>query len=684
MPVETDGVSMASQAQEFSSFAVADDLVLPDGFTYDVVAAWGDPVGDSRFGYNNDYLSFVETGDGAGYLTVNHEYISPVPWTQTYEQVVGKSLPLSEVQAAVAAAGDAGLNAYGLPDGDPLKAQVLEVSKEALVDQGLSVISVRRGADGGWVRTNSQADRRISGISGLGDGRYLRATGPAVSVFRKTRVQGYTDGLGDRIIGSFGNCAGGTTPWGTVLSAEENFQAQVPEPVYSDGSSMEPGKRTLTFGSEDLDGQANVLGLAGNKYGWIVEVDPSNPNDYGTKHTWLGRFRHEAVGIRVEAGKQLAFYSGCDRRGGHVYKFVSRDAVTDPAAKSNSRLLSNGMLYAAKFNPDGTGRWIALEPGTPVAPDMPSTVAGGMIPLPLRPEGGVFKADNDAAVQQFQQRYPTLGNLYTGTVQERQGAILIDAHNAATAAGATATARPEDTMVNQDGSVYVAFTSGGPGGDGGPDSRIFVGPNGEMPYEYGWIMRMMEDSNEPAAMTFRWEMMALGGEPSEGGAGFANPDNFEIDASGHLWIVTDMSTDKHNRAVPSRVEAGGAAVSQSNLRGLFGNNSIWFMPTSGPNAGNAYMFGMGPMECETTGPFLTQDQQTLFLAVQHPGEIYGVRQDMASEERQFAMKTTAGEEFMQTRDVPLGSNWPGGGVNDPPKPAVVAVRRMDGGSMTQA
>ncbi|WP_293096621.1 hypothetical protein [Moorena sp. SIOASIH] len=25
----------------------------------DVMATWGDPVGDSRFGYNNGYLSFI-------------------------------------------------------------------------------------------------------------------------------------------------------------------------------------------------------------------------------------------------------------------------------------------------------------------------------------------------------------------------------------------------------------------------------------------------------------------------------------------------------------------------------------------------------------------------------------------------------------------------------------------------
>jgi hypothetical protein len=117
------------------------------------------------------------------------------------------------------------------------------------------------------------------------------------------------------------------------------------------------------------------------------------------------------------------------------------------------------------------------------------------------------------------------------------------------------------------------------------------------------------------------------------------------------------------------------------LLGLFGNSSIWFIPISGPNAGEAYLFGMGPMECETTGPFFTADGHTLFLSVQHPGEINGMRKDMSFEDRKLVMKTTNGKEFMQSRKVPIGSNWPGKKVNDPPRPAVVAIRRVNNQSL---
>jgi len=279
---------------------------------------------------------------------------------------------------------------------------------------------------------------------------------------------------------------------------------------------------------------------------------------------------------------------------------------------------------------------------------------------------------SDAEAEAFQGQFKTLGDLYMGNEAEKQGAILIDAHFAANAAGITSTARPEDTDVAKDGTLYIAFTSGSPGGDGGPDQGIFAGPDGDA-YEFGWIMKLQEDRNDPAAMSFRWEMFALGGEPADGGLGFANPDNLDIDADGDVWMVTDISTSKHNQEVAQR-----DGVSQSAMRGIFGNNSAWYLPTSGENAGMAYPLVIGPVECEICGIWLTRDQTTLFLAPQHVGEVHGKRQNRASETRTFAMKTTDGQLFTQQREVPLGSNWPGSRPNDPPRPGLVAVRRKDG------
>ena len=677
-------------ATDFASYEVVDDLVLPEGYTYDVVAKWGDKVGDSRFGYNNDYLSLVETSSGQGFLTVNFEYISGFSWQQGYEKVVGKTLPLREVDKAVRAAIKAikndkvpGLNAFALEDSNPVKAKVKLIAQEALTDLGLGVLSMQRQADGRWVRTNA-ADRRVTGISGLTDGRYLKSTGPAVAIFNKTEGKGYLDKLGAKIIGTMQNCAGGTTPWGTVLSAEENIQTQVPDLVHSDGTSFDPIYCPFNITNEEIGGLGNVFGLAGNKYGWMVEIDPANPNDYGTKHTWLGRYRHEAVGIRAEAGKPLAFYSGCDRRGGHLYKFVSTGKVSNPKDKKNSELLTAGTLYAAKFNADGTGRWIALAPSTPVAPESPAMLAGAMLPLPQRPQGGMTKVEDDDQIAAFKQKFQTLGQLYDGSEAEKQGAILIDAHYAANAAGATCTARPEDTEVGPDGSLFIAFTSGGISKeDGSPDARIFKGPDGSTAYEHGWVMRLSETGNDPAALLFQWKMIATGGEPAAGGMGFSNPDNLAFDPNGNLWVVTDVSSDKLNYPVPAdRREKGGVPVKESNLRGLFGNNSIWCIPMGGEAAGTPFLFGTAPMDSELTGPFFAPDTKTLFLSVQHPGETNGTRKDMAVEARQYAMRMPAGQPFMQIRQVPIGSNWPSKKANDPPIPAVVAIRRRDQGAIT--
>ncbi len=678
LPLNTDIFPVAQQLATYKSYEVKDDLVLPEGFTYDLIAAWGDRVGDSRFGYNNDYLSLIETAPNEGYLTVNFEYISGKAWMQTYPMVIGKQLPFAEL-IAMAQATEGEIDAFSLKDND-LKAKIQEVSREGLIDQGLGVISVKRNAEGKWERTYSQADRRVTGISGLDNpDQALKATGAAVAIFTKENKLGYEDNLGDRIIGTFQNCAGGTTPWGTVLSAEENFQDQVPEAVMADGSSLNPRKTPFLITEEDVDGRANVFGLAGNKYGWMVELDPANPNDYGTKHTWLGRYRHEAFGIRAVADKNLAVYSGCDRRGGHIYKFISQDKIQNPQDKSNSRLLAEGMLYGAKFSPDGSGEWIPLDPETKINPVSPNQVVGGLVMMPNsdRTAGGVMEVSSEEQLQSLSQ-FKTLADLYQGnSSEETQGAILIDAHFAASAAGITCTSRPEDTEIDPNGTLFIAFTSGSADDEGGPDQAIFVGPNGETDYEYGWIMKLEEDDRDPAALSFTWSMLATGGEVANGGAGFANPDNLTLDKKGNLWVVTDMSTSIQNEAIPTRVKEG-AKLTGKDLTGVFGNNSVWYIPLSGENAGKSYPFAIGPMECECTGVTFNNDNSSLFLSIQHPGENNGMRQDMAAEARDFELLATDGIAFRQQRQVPLGSNWPSGKANQPPLPGVVAIRRLNG------
>ncbi|BAQ66691.1 PhoX family phosphatase [Geminocystis sp. NIES-3709] len=663
IPLEINNLDNQQQKQTYQSYKVEDDLILPEGFQYDVIASWGDRVGDSRFGYNNDYVSFIETSPDEGYLTVNFEYISPTPWLQSYEIVINKSLSKDVLNTLTEANKNRqALNIFALPEDNPTKLKFQEFFAELLIDQGVGIISVKKDDNGKWQRTYSKNDRRITGISGWKDNRYLSSTGAATSIFKKTEGLGYIDELEDKIIGTFANCAGGTSPWGTVFSAEENFQSYVPEGIMADGTSLPPKFNPVS----GLNGQGNPFGLAGNKYGWMVEIDPTNPDDYGTKHTWLGRFRHEAVAIRVEKNQPLVFYSGCDRTGGHLYKFVSKGKIVNPTDKKNSNLLQEGMLYVAKMSADGKGEWIPLQPNTPINPIPLQNLEGGLltIPNPDRKKGSYIAVNNQAELDDFATKYKKLGDLYIGKTQEEiQGIILIDAHYAANVVGGTCGARPEDVELSPiDQSLVIAYTAGVAGSEGSPDKRVFSDRQGKM-YQYGCLMRLKETDNKPDAMTFSWEILGVGGEPAMGGMGFANPDNLEFDANGDLWVVTDMPIQNQ----PPKVENNAYRT------GVLGNNSIWYIPLSGENAGKAYPFGITPMEAEACGISFTKDQQTLFLAIQHPGERKGIRKDMQEISAEISILTTNGEEFKQKRTIPQGSNWPILQRNQPPKPSLVAI-----------
>lgn len=657
LPLADDPRSAAEQRRQLVRFAVEDRLVVPECYRAELVAVWGDPLAAGRFGFNNDYLALLELG-GRALLSVNFEYISPLPWASGFQEVTGQTLPLAQLRTALADRGGQ-VDASQLSSSDPLLPLVLAVAEAAMADLGIGVLELQRTA-GGWRRQpGSRFERRITGLTGWQrPTQALRCTGPAAAVFANPKPLGYRDGLGEQIVGTFANCAGGTTPWGTVLSAEENFQSQVSEGVFADGSAAPPPERPFRWDGTRLDGLGNPFGLAGNKYGWMVEFDPQRPEQPALKHSWLGRFRHEAVAVQARAGQPLVVYSGCDRHGGHLYRFVSDGVVGDLRDSSNSRLLEQGRLEVARFAPDGTGHWIALTPTTPLAPLRPSHFSRfgleqpTVLPHSDRRRSGAEALVSDAAVAMYRQRYATLGELYTG-----QGAILVDAHLAANAVGATPAARPEDTVIDPlNGDLLIAFTAAGRNAEGGSDPAIFRGPGGEADWPHGWVMRLSDTDSDPGS-PFRWEMVATGGTPWEGGLGFSNPDNLAFDPAGHLWMVTDRSS--------------------SSSLDVFGNNSCWLLPRTGAAASQALCFAIGPMDCELCGPCFDSSGRTLFLAVQHPGELHGTRQGQASEWQAHRLVDRGGQPFEQLRQVPLGSNWPSGVPGRPPRPGVVAIRRLD-------
>ncbi|MBF2063262.1 MAG: PhoX family phosphatase [Calothrix sp. C42_A2020_038] len=706
----------ASANTRLASYTVIDDVVVPPEYERYVIVGWGDrvfPDPNEYFGYNCDYTGFIPIGrtNDEGYLWVNHEYVG---------------YPLSflapETPADLATFPDA----FTPVIGRPLPAtRNLEVDGEFLYNLGGSIVRIsKRNPQQRYTVVRDQKNRRIHGLSGLGinsqrtdgyqnitswgslsyqrgDQNFLIGTGPAATdVFPLS-----SDGLGNRIIGTGFNCSGGTTPWGTILTAEENFQGAavffvgVTESVRPNGTQT--GYTAPTVG--------NTFGLVGEKYGWMVEIDPAEPGFRPRKHSWLGRFRHENIAMRVESGKKLVAYMGDDRRGGHTWKFVSTGTVASPTNKSNSQLFENGILYVARFNPDGTGQWIPLVLNTSTNPIPPTTLSSvefaalgsaqgdGRLPLPRRngiagqtTDGGRFditRTNEATTISGYQNK--RLSDFYTS-----QGAVLCDAFLAANLVGGTPTARPEDLEVHpRTKEVFIAYTDGAPGSDGYPDSRIFqvakLSNAVNDTQQSGGIYKIIENSSDGTGLTFRWEKFAQGGEAgSRTGAGFANVDNLAFDFQANVWGVTDMSTSTHNgfgigaAGTPSTINHT-ARGNVSSFTGVFGNNWLFFIPTSGPNAGKVIPFAYGPVRCEITGPTFVDD--TLIVAVQHPGEDCPIN-DGTILNRTIEMLDLNGTTFNQTRIVPRGSSWPSnipvadggkGQTTGVPRPAVIGIRRKN-------
>jgi secreted PhoX family phosphatase len=742
----------AAADTRLASYTVIDDVVVPPEYERYVIARWGDrvfPDPDDYVGYNCDYTAFIglsgEDDERDGYLWVNHEYVS-YPFSTlspgivgglassptSHELVLGFALPVGSAPSAPTLAGRlAGLSAeerrllYG----------------EFYYNQGGSALRIARQNDQDqWeVVPRSARNRRIHGLSGLainaertdgyetvtswgaaphqqGDANYLIGTGPAAAaVFPLS-----SDGLGNRIIGTAFNCSGATTPWGTVMSAEENFQGStggaapffmgVQEEVRRDGTQL--GYVPNTGGVQT---SGTEFGLVGEKYGWLVEIDPDGPDFRPRKHTALGRFRHENIALRVEVGHKLVAYMGDDRRGGHTWKYVSRRRVRVPQRKRNSALLEDGTLYVARYDTDGTGRWIPIELTTPTAPRRPSAISAvsfangftsgplfnGRIRLPRRAgvagqtiDGGSAIVERNAGTgilgeatvfQQYPAGYlgATLADFYP-TV----GAALCDAFHAGNLVGGTPGARPEDFEINPRNhrEVFLAFTDGAPGGDGYPDSRIFqvakLSAAVEATQQSGGLYKIVEDSADGTGLTFTWERLQQGGEAgADLGAGFAAVDNLVFDKQANVWGVIDMSTGLHNGFTDGLPNAPTAIDHTQigdvgNLVGVFGNNWVFYIPTSGPRAGAVIPFAYVPTRAEMTGPTFVGN--TLIVSVQHPGEDCDFLLAPLALSRDIEMLDLDGALFTQHRTVTRSSTWPSnieGLAAGPPRPCVIAIQR---------
>jgi hypothetical protein len=487
----------------FSSVAASteDTVRLPQGYSYYVLNAWGDPIGHSngspafkqdasntadeqllQSGMHHDgihYYPLPYDSDSSNHalLAVNHEYTD-----------------------------DGLLHANGFAD---WSAEKVRKSQNAT---GASVMEVAF-RDGKWsVVHGSKYARRITGNTPT------RISGPAAG---SAGMRTAADASGLQVLGTVNNCAHGYTPWGTYLTCEENWDGYFVNTGTITADHARNGIRAKGRGYRwhefDERFDAGKHPNEPNRFGWVVELDPYDPASAPVKRTALGRFSHEGAWPATAADGRLVIYMGDDRAFEYIYKFVSRDRMNAGDRAANRELLDHGTLYVAKFHEDGGGEWVPLVHGQ-----------------------GKLNADNGFA---------------------DQAEVLIKTRLAADAVGATRMDRPEWIAVHKSTKeVYCTLTNNA--NRGTPRVPGLSAANPRSNNVFGHIIRWREAGGDPAAMRFRWDVFVYAGDPEHPeeekrgnikGDAFGSPDGLWFDDSGLLWIQTDVSTSTLNKGHYERI-----------------------------------------------------------------------------------------------------------------------------------
>lgn len=541
--------------------ASTDTLVVPVGYEASAFASWGEAIGVAgdmpawlpdgsnsaadqavQMGMHHDGIEyFTIDGSQRGLLVMNHEYADD-----------------------------------GLLHPDGFKTWSAEKVRKSQAAHGVSVIEIESSqnrAPTPWqmVRPSRYA-RRFTAYSPFA------VAGPAAG---HTLLRTAADPLGRTVLGTLNNCASSQTPWGTYLSGEENFAFYFDGGDNLDAHQRRWGMRKTGFyrwpeHDERFDARKHPNEF--NRFGWVVEIDPMDPNSTPVKRTALGRAAHEGAWVALTRDRRAVVYSGEDARFEYIYKFVSRDPVRSAGAgltvaQANRELLDHGKLYVARFNSDGTGQWMPL--------------VHGHGPL-------------------------TAGNGFTD-----QGEVVIKTRQASDLLSATKMDRPEWIAIDQtSGDVYCTLTNNS--SRGANDQPGVDAANPRANNVMGNIIRWKCDGDFDGT-TFRWNHLVLAGDPANQRAEakgnikgdiFACPDGLLVDARGVLWIETDMHATQMYKGELVRI----------------GNNQ---MLACDRTTGEIRRFLTGPVNCEITGATLTPDGRTMFINIQHPGETPTDRSDPA-------------------------------------------------------
>jgi secreted PhoX family phosphatase len=511
------------------------DAVLPDAPAFDPMQQTADAQA-KQFGYNNDFIGYfpIDGSSEHGLLCVNHEYTNEsLMFPGLSGEQDGKEIKFKEMTQALA---DIEMMAHG--------GAVIELKRE----------------NGKWtVVKDSKFARRITATTPM------ELAGPAAG---DSLLKTNADPAGTKVSGMVNNCAGGMTPWGTWLTAEENFNGYFWGKAGDDHPNAKGFKRYgvpgnwVNWGAYydrfDIAKEPNEA----NRFGWMVEIDPFDPASVPKKRTAMGRFKHEGAGTIVNKDGKVVAYMGDDERFDYLYRFVTEGTFDPNNRAANTNLLDAGVLSVARFNSDGSMEWLPLVHGQ-----------------------GPLTAENGFA---------------------NQAAVLVNARLASDALGATKMDRPEDVEANaKSNKVYLMLTN-----NNKRTAEQIDAANPRADNKFGHVVEMTPPDGDHAADKFAWDILVKCGDPSiaEVGASFSSattkngwfgmPDNCAIDADGRLWISTDGNSMK----------ATGRA------------DGLWAMETDGELRGTSKLFFRVPVGAELCGPAFTPDGKTLFLAIQHPGE----------------------------------------------------------------